>query len=125
MEEAREELWISESGVLSRSVDASGVYLRFRGFCLAFSVFDLSRKEKVGLRALTLGGVICSCAVDGGEEGGVMVDVPSSSCDSSEKMVLFFREGEDDSAATEVSRMARSRLSSSSINIDVFSLFEN
>ena len=109
--------------MLSRSVHASGTCLRFRVFCLAFSFFDLSRKEKVGLRALTLGGVICSCAVGGGEEGGVMVDVPSSSCDSSENMVLFFREGEDDSAATEVSRMARSRLSSSSMNTDVFSLF--
>lgn len=79
--------------------------------------------ENVGFRAFTLGGV--SWSVGGGDEGGVMVLEPpmSSSCDSAEKMVLFFREGDEERAATLVSRMARSRLSSRSTGfVAVFSL---
>ena len=53
-----------------------------------------------------------------------MVLVPSSSNDSSEKTVLFFRDGDDESAATLVSRIARSRLSSRSIGTVAFSLLE-
>ena len=86
-----------------------------------FSFLDLSRNENVGFRALILGGVSCNVG-GGGDEGGVIVLEPmSSSCDSAEKMVLFFREGEEDKAATLVSRMARSRLSSAS-SVAVFSL---
>ena len=122
---AREELCISARGSeFSRreGADNASCFLFSDcccGFC--FSFFCLSRNEKVGFRGLTCGGV--SWRTGGGDDGGVIVLVPSSSCDSREKMVLFLRDGEEDSAATLVSRMARSRLSSISNTIKVeFSL---
>lgn len=88
--------------------------MRFKDCGLGFSFLDLSRKEKVGLRGLPLGGVSCKADSNTGEDGGVMVLDASSVCDSPENTVEFLREGDDDIAATLVSRMARSRLSSTS-----------
>ena len=122
MDDGLEWLRISDRGSEFSRRDAS--CFLFNMFCFVLSFLFLSRNENVGLRGLMFGGVICNCATGGGEDGGVMVEVLSSSCDSSEKIVLFLRDGEDDRAATEVSRMARSRLSSQSSKFEVvFSLF--